>query len=452
MTPSALHPATAATDPAANTAAADAASFSAADGLRYGLLGLPLAFIALPLYVIVPNHYAREFGVPLALLGAVLLGARLFDALIDPLIGRAVDRLFARSLRAVLALGAAAAAVLAVGFALLFYPPVREPTAALAWAGVALALTYAAYSALSVAHQSWGAMLGGDEAQRSRIVGWREGLGLAGVLLASVAPTLVGLPATAALFALLLAAGCAAWARSRRPVRAPAHDETSNAHGALWAPLQQPAFRRLLAVFMLNGIASAIPATLVLFFIQDRLQASRALEPAFLGVYFLCAAASMPAWLALVRRIGLARSWLAGMALAVAAFVWTLSLGAGDGLAFLVVCAVSGIALGTDLALPGALLAGVIDAAGDRGRREGAYFGWWNFATKLNLALAAGLALLLLALAGYTPGAREPAALQALSIAYCLLPCALKLLAALGLYLTRIRPLPTHDNKKGTTP
>ena len=85
------------------------------------------------------------------------------------------------------------------------------------------------------------------------------------------------------------------------------------------------------------------------------------------------------------------------------------------------------------------VLAGVIDDAGDRGRNEGAYFGWWNFATKLNLALAAGLSLPLLALAGYTPGAREPGALQALVFAYCLLPCLLKLLAAASLYLGVIR-------------
>ena len=75
------------------------AAFTARNGLLYGLLGLPLAFVALPLYVILPNHYAREFGVPLATLGAILLGARLFDALIDPLLGRLSDRLFARSAR-----------------------------------------------------------------------------------------------------------------------------------------------------------------------------------------------------------------------------------------------------------------------------------------------------------------------------------------------------------------
>ena len=63
-------------------------------------------------------------------------------------------------------------------------------------------------------------------------------------------------------------------------------------------------------------------------------------------------------------------------------------------------------------------------------QREGAYFGWWNFATKLNLALAAGLALPLLAAFGYAPGGRDTAALHALTLAYCLLPCLLKVGAA----------------------
>jgi Na+/melibiose symporter-like transporter len=200
---------------------------------------------------------------------------------------------------------------------------------------------------------------------------------------------------------------------------------------------------------MLNGIASAVPATLVLFFVQDRLQAPRAWEPAFLGLYFLCAALSIPLWLRLVRAWGLARSWLAGMGLAIAAFVWTAALGEGDALAFLVVCAASGFALGADLALPGALLAGQIQDAGDRGRHEGSYFGWWNFATKLNLALAAGLALPLLGLAGYAPGTRDAAALSTLSLAYGVLPCVLKLLAAAGLYLALIRstsPLSPHES------
>jgi GPH family glycoside/pentoside/hexuronide:cation symporter len=411
--------------------------FGARNGLAYGLLGLPLAFVALPLYVILPNHYAREFDVPLATLGAVLLGARLFDALIDPLLGRLSDRLFARSPGAVLGMGAIAALLLAAGFALLFFPPVDTPAALVAWASVMLMLTYAGYSALSVAHQSWGAMLGGDERERSRIVAWREGLGLIGVVLASVSPVAFGLPATTALFFAMLALGWLAWTRADRPMPQPAL--YGGKGPSIWLPLRQSGFRRLLTVFMLNGIASAVPATLVLFFIQDRLQAPQAMEPLFLGSYFLSAALSIPLWLAVVKRVGLAPAWLLGMGLAIATFGWATQIGAGDTTAFVVVCALSGIALGTDLALPGALLAGVIQANGQSGRAEGAYFGWWNFAIKLNLALAAGLALPALGLFGYAPGARDAQALDALLVAYCILPCLLKLAAAACLYFLVIK-------------
>ena len=415
-------------------------------GLGYGLLGLPLAFVALPLYVILPNHYAREFAAPLAALGAVLLGARLIDAVLDPWIGRWCDRLFARSTGAVLGAAALSAVVLALGLWGLLFPPAdvldHGMAALLGWAGGVMAITYTAFSAVSVAHQAWGARLGGNEAQRSRVVAWREGLALLGVLLAAVLPGTLGLGATVSSFAVLLALGWWAWSRSLVPV-ASASDQRAAPAAALRAtrsPLRQPAFQKLLAVFVLNGTASAIPATLVLFFVQDRLQASPALEPAFLATYFLFAALSMPLWVRAVARFGLARTWLAGMALAVAVFIWAATLGAGDAIPFLIVCALSGVALGTDLALPGAMLAGVIGQLGERGKREGAYFGWWSFATKLNLALAAGLALPLLAWFGYTPGARSPEALQTLTAAYCLLPCALKLAAGALLYTLLIRP------------
>ena len=409
-------------------------------GWRYGLLGLPLAFVALPLYVVLPNHYARSFDAPLAALGAVLLAARLFDAVLDPWIGRWVDRLFGRSHRAVLGAGAVSGVLLALGLWGLLFPPeaVRAAgtTVLLVWAGLLMALTYTAYSVASVAHQAWGARLGGTEPQRSRVVAWREGLALIGVLVAAVLPGTLGLGATVSAFAVLVALGWWAWSRSvAPPATPPRHSATPQG----LSPLRQPAFLRLLGVFVLNGTASAVPATLVLFFVQDRLQASAALEPAFLGIYFLFAALSLPLWLKLVGRIGLARSWLAGMALSVAAFVWTATLGAGDTTAFLIICAISGIALGTDLALPGAMLTGLMGDLGERGQREGAYLGWWNFAAKLNLALAAGLALPLLALFGYTPGTRDEAGLQSLTLAYGLLPCALKLLAAAGLYLLIIR-------------
>jgi Na+/melibiose symporter-like transporter len=194
-----------------------------------------------------------------------------------------------------------------------------------------------------------------------------------------------------------------------------------------------PEFRRLLAVFLLNGIAAAVPATLLLFFIDDRLRLPES-QGLFLASYFVAAVVSLPAWLHVIARLGQPRAWALGMALAVAAFAWAAALGSGDRMGFLAVCIASGAALGADLAIPGALLAGVVQRAGLAGRAEGAFFGWWNAATKLNLALAAGLALPLLQLLGDAPGQRDPQALQALAIAYCLLPCALKLAAAALLY------------------
>ncbi len=400
-------------------------------GVAYGGLGLPLAFVALPLYVMLPNHYATAFGVPLALLGAVLLGARLFDAVTDPWIGRFVDRWFAHSTARVLVAAAVAAVVAAIGFRALFFPAVDGTAALLWWCAGGLAVTYLAYSVLAVLHQAWGARLGGDAPQRARVVAWREGFALAGVLVASVLPALAGMGAATVVFAVALAAGVALLTRApqTRPAAAP------SAPLPMTLPLADPAFRRLLAIFLVNGIASAVPATLVLFFIRDRLQAPQ-FEPLFLASYFAAGALSMPLWVRVVRRLGLARAWLAGMLLAVAAFVWAALLGPGDVVGYTAVCIASGLALGADLALPGALLAGVIQRAGRGGQAEGAYFGWWNFATKLNLALAAGLALPLLQWFGYTPGSQDEAALRALVIAYCALPCALKLAAA-ALLVTR---------------
>ena len=409
------------------------------DGLSYGGLGLPLAFVALPLYVVLPNHYASVFGVPLALLGAVLLAARLFDAVADPLIGRWADALFARSAQQAWRVAAGAAIVLALGFRALFFPPVQGTAPLLAWCAALLAVTYVSYSIVSVIHQAWGARLGGDEAQRARIVAWRESLALVGVLVASVLPSLAGLSMTTAVFAAALLAGVGLLARAPQPAGADAAAPAVS----LTLPFTTAPFRQLLAIYLVNGIASAVPATLVLFFIRDRLQAP-SFEPLFLASYFAAGALSIPLWVRGVGRFGLARCWLTGMALAIAVFMWAAGLGSGDVLAYTAVCVLSGAALGADLTLPGALLAGVIQRAGHGGRSEGAYFGWWNFATKLNLALAAGVALPLLQAFGYAPGSRDAQALTALTLAYCVLPCVLKLGAATLLYTLWIRPAKGH--------
>jgi glycoside/pentoside/hexuronide:cation symporter, GPH family len=239
---------------------------------------------------------------------------------------------------------------------------------------------------------------------------------------------------TTVVFALLLALG---WAVLRGAPQ-PCAQASTGVHLPMTLPFANPAFRTLLAVYLVNGIASAVPATLVLFFIRDRLEAP-SYEPLFLVSYFAAGALSIPLWVRAVKRFGLSPVWLVSMLLAIAVFTSAAWLGAGDVAAFTAVCILSGVALGADLTLPSALLAGVIQRAGHSGQAEGAYFGWWNFATKLNLALAAGVALPLLQIFGYAPGSHSEQALTALTIAYCVLPCVLKLMAAALLYFTWIK-------------
>ncbi|ABM43102.1 major facilitator superfamily MFS_1 [Acidovorax sp. JS42] len=421
-------------------------------GPAYGLLGLPLAFVALPLYVVLPHYYATELALPLANVGALLMLVRLLDAAAEPLLGRLSDRLYQGTLHAVLWVAGGSALVQVLGLSGLFFPAVQGPQALAAWMVAGLLLTCLAHSQLVIAHQAWGVRLGGDALQRSRVVAWREGPGLIGVVTASALSVAWGAGPMLVVFALSLLAGWLALWHAPRPA-APAQQDlpAAFAWATVWQPLRQPAFRRLLAVFLCNGIASAVPAALMLFFARDRLQATQAQIALFLVLYFVSGALSMPGWLRAVRRWGLERAWLGGMLLAVACFGWTTLLGSGQIAAFAWICALSGIALGADLALPGALLARLVERQGAQGRSEGAYLGWWNLATKLNLALAAGAALPLLQWLGYSPGIQDAHALQRLAWAYALLPCALKLLAAGLLYRLLIHPSPPlHD--QGVSP
>jgi len=402
-------------------------------GLGYAALSLPLAFVSLPLYVNLPYHYATVLGMPLPSLGAVMLAVRALDAFVDPALGRVADALFRHGTGAAWAWAALGCAVLALAFAALWQPPSAEPAVATAWLAVALLLCTLAYSGVSIVHQGWGTRWGGGPELRAEVAGWREAGTLSGVLLASALPAWLGWNATSLALAGLLAVGLAGLRGLRQPLF-PASRAVPAEGAHELSPWRQRAFRQLLAVFMLNGIASAIPATLLPFFIADRLQLPHWQGPLLLG-YFGAAVLGLPLWVRAAARWGLAPVWRAGMLASVLIFAATPGLRAGDGAAFAAICVGSGLALGADLALPGALLTGVIHHAGGGGRDEGTYLGWWTCATKLNLALAAGLALPLLALAGYrSGGGGDEAGLQALGWAYGGLPCLLKLAAAAVLW------------------
>jgi Na+/melibiose symporter-like transporter len=412
--------------------------------LAYGILGLPLAMAALPIYVHVPKFYS-DLGLDLAAVGGLLLIARLADALIDPLLGlwsdHARDSRYGR-----LGFIGVGMPLLALGMWALFNP-LANSLGLSVWLIASLSIVYLGFSMATVSYQAYGAELSIDAHERTRITAAREGLSVVGVLLAAALPEIFarqsGVREGFAQFATLyvpLAIGCCALMILLSP-RPPAYAKPATSSGSLLQQLMLPfanrSFRFLLAAFLLNGIAAAIPATLVLFFVQDVIGRND-LSAAFLIAYFLAGALGMPLWVWLARRIGKRGAWLVGMGLSVLSFVWAFNLTRGDVTPFMLICILSGLGLGADLALPPSMLADVIDhdEALGKTRNEGAYFGLWNLVTKLNLALAAGIALPLLSQLGYVPNATQASAysLTALAAIYALLPSLLKISAAIILF------------------
>jgi Na+/melibiose symporter-like transporter len=401
--------------------------------LAYGALGFPLAFAALPLYVHVPRLYADSVGLPLALVGGLLLATRFADALIDPFLGKWSDRLGNRR-----RLIGVALPLLALGLAALLDPPAHGGAL---WLVTSLALTFLGFSLATINYHAWGAEIGDTPQERVRFTAVREMFALGGVVVAAALPSLLSNDVATAMrqlgwvFLPLLALAALVTLTGAPPAPGAIADKSM----PLLAVFSDQRFRRLLTVLAVGGIAAAIPATLVLFFIADvlRLQEWQGL---FLVIYFVCGGLALPGWVALARRHGKVRAWAASMVLAILGFVWAFLLEAGDGIAFGLICAASGAALGAELALPPALLADRLAAgreAGDEAPGSGAYFGVWNFVTKFNLALAAGIALPLVSFGGYGVGAGSMApadGLLALALIYALLPALIKLIALLLLW------------------
>src|SRR5690606_31518357 len=126
---------------------------------------------------------AGEAGLSLAAVGAVLLAARIVDAVTDPLLGWASDRLAGRR-RTILA----ATVLLGASLPLLLSPPAG---AGAAWLFGLLVLVSIGYSAATIAHNAWGAELAPTPDARTRVVASREAFALAGVLLAAALPALL---------------------------------------------------------------------------------------------------------------------------------------------------------------------------------------------------------------------------------------------------------------------
>lgn len=397
---------------------------------RVSTYALMLAAAGLPLYIHLPRYATGELGMSLATLGVILAGIRVMDFAQDPAIGWLVDR-YPRQKPAFATL---AALGMALGFVMLY--TLRPETGSTVWFTAALVVVFTAYSLGTILFYGQSAALAAQGNGLISLAGYREAGTLAGIIIAASAPAaLVALGASGSgygAFGILLATICLVALWSSRPLwRVPS---ASDAPLTL-SDLRSSGALGLLALAFVNALPVAITSTLFLFFVEDRLLLPEFAGP-FLILFFLAAGLSVPVWTRAAARYGATRSLIFAMCLAILAFVGATLLPAGAAFGFALICIGSGAALGADMVILPTLFAGALDRAG---LQAGRAFGLWSFAAKLALASAAALLLPLLEVSGYRPGeTNSAAALNALTLAYAVLPCVIKCAAiVLALQLPR---------------
>lgn len=421
-------------------------SHSPARAAFYGLMAWPLAWMALPMHLQLGHFLTVTQGLPLEAVGLLILLVRSLEWVQDLLLGLVMER--AWHSRWVGALAAGATALLALGFAGLWWWPPAGLVPPLAWVGACLLLAQCAHSVLTLLWWRWAH---GQPAElRLRWTAAREAWGLWGLLFALCAPVLgrwlspgvgeLGLHQSqawwmAALLALALAAAWQAWraqdaSRTPAPTQVlaptltPVHAGARQALSRLAAPWRQAQGRRLLGLMALQALALALPAHLSLFFFQDQLGWPVQQAGLVLLAYIALALAGLPWWQRRLRAHGPERVWKEAAWLSAAALCAAPFLSPGEAWAFWPMALLSGWALGADLLVIPLWVATHVEgqAKPEAGEASGAY-AVMNLLNKGAMAVAAG-SLPLLAAWGYEPGQGSH---LALGLAYAGLPVLLKL-------------------------
>ncbi len=410
--------------------------------LLYACPAFVIALPTIPVYVALPTLYGVELGLGLAKTGLILLCGRLFDTVSDPLIGYLSDRFPLGSHRRKPWI-AGGAIVAGLGLAMILNP---LPGAGISYLLVWSIVLYAGWTMVAVPYMAWGAELSDGYEERTRVTAWREGIGLLGLVGAgalTAAATAVGWSEKESIGFLAwvaIALGAIAFPVLLMgvPEASPrAHEKRIGVFPerlfGLRSLLDNGPFLRLIAAWFLNGLANGIPAALFFLYLEYALGAGETQRPIFILIYFVSAVAAIPVWKFVSTGGGKHRAWCFAMLIACVAFATVPWIPEGAFGAFMVVCIVTGAALGADLVLPPSMQADVVDFQTWRSGQvsTGLLFALWGMGTKLALAASVGIALPVVDVAGFDPTAPTASGILALSVIYALVPVVIKLSAIL---------------------
>lgn len=392
--------------------------------------------------------------------GLVVTLAKVWDVVIDPIIGTRSDRSLAAtgSRRRFMVVGGAA---LPIFFVLTFaVPPGLDGTASAIWVAVAFVLCATAFSLFQVPYIALPAELSTGYDDRTRLLTWRVVvLTIAILLFGAGGPMLRSLSDDPRLGYLLMAVvagvviGAGMLVASRVAPRGilatgePPRQSLASSYAAGIAALRQSQpFRVLLATFMLQALATGIMlagAQYVATWVLDSEDAVTLLFVALIAPALLVA----PVWGAISRKIGKERTFVAASllfglaALSITAMLWA----PGDWIYLPV--GLAGAAYAGMQSLPMAMLPDVIthDARTNGGGRAGVFGGVWTAGETAGMAFGATALTLVLAASGYAESVagqvvvQTPGAIAGIIISFSVVPAAVMMLSLLTLSRYRLR-------------
>ncbi|MDH3641099.1 MAG: MFS transporter [Gammaproteobacteria bacterium] len=379
----------------------------------YSLTDLPIAMSLFPVAVFIPRFYSNDIGIPVALVGAIIIVVRIFDVITDPLMGYISDHThtrFGRRKPWILA----ATPIMMLSIYMLFMPP---EGAGVVHLSVWYMLLSVAITMMLIPYYAWGAELSTDYNERSRITGGRAMAGITGSFTAQLVPgaalLLFGIGGSDVVLQLvgitMLIVMPVSVTLTLLKTPEPASDRRSvvpvlKGLKLMWG---NGPFKQLVLAFMIGSIGLNITTPLYLFFIADVLNAEdQAIY--MLIFFFLTSFMAVPFWVWLARRIGKHRAYLAAFFMLAFAHPFYLLLGEGDFWWMLPITLTTGFASGGFSAtLPNSMKADVIDLDTLRSgeNRAALFFSAWSFAQKATSSIGTAFAMFGLALFGFVAGA-----------------------------------------------
>jgi glycoside/pentoside/hexuronide:cation symporter, GPH family len=421
------------------------------DWLRLAIFSSPVLLfqaLELPWRIFLTPFFSGTLGIDLAVVAALMMWIRLFDMVADPLVGWASDRFPTRyGLRRPWMV--ASVPLIMLGTSQVFF---ALPGTGVAMLALWCVVMHLGYTLMLVPHGGWGLEISGDYHERTRIMGakvWFAAIGMPLVMLFPAMLEHFGNAGRAAQVAAMgwvlillapLSAALVVLAIPEPSIDREAARRTPPPLRQFATILKDRSLVAILVLYALVGLADSSSAGTFVFFVERAIGVGH-ITVALMLIQAAVAVVALPLWAAASRRLGKRRALAAVFGWNAMLAPLALALPADNAPLLILFLVLRNLSWGADYMLLRAMVADVAGRDAEQGgeRKGGSYYALFNITFKLASALGIGVALWLLARAGFQPAeANGVAGIEVVRLTYALPSC----LAALAGFVIMLRSRP----------